>query len=126
MASLWRHSNLTLFKYNDEKPRPNQALSDWNRHIESPKCGYYINGVKLSDLRNGKPFFNPLYPEKNDDPNDTIEKFFKEQLFKNYNGDKKEELVKETLTQFHQTGLQHATNFNTKLLSTNSLKCSDP
>ncbi|MCL9683945.1 hypothetical protein [Legionella maioricensis] len=114
--SFWKYSNLTLFKYNDAKPRDIQSLSDWNRLITAPdKCEYYINGTKLSDLRQ-----EPFVSRKE------LKEFFKTTLFSQYKGDKLDALLENALDNFHQTGLQHATNFNTNLVSSNSVKCTDP
>lgn len=115
-ASYWKHSNLTLFAYKAEKPREKQALSDWNRHIMIPeKCGYYINGVKLSDLRH-EPFKD----------REEMKDFFKAVLFSKYKGERLDELVESALFHFHQAGLQHTTNFCTNNITRNQLKCSDP
>lgn len=79
MRSRHTYRNLNFFSYDSiETAKTSQqgerTLSDWNRHVRAGKqCGYYINGVQLSEMVKNKPFATVQ----------ELENFYKKNLFTN-------------------------------------------
>lgn len=110
----WEHKNLNFFSYNSgETMRTAEAgtatLSDWNRHVRANEsCPYFINGVKLSDLRDqmlkegkcDKLEFSSV---------EDLKSFFKEYIFKNLSSEEADLAAEHASLQCHQAGIQHAT-----------------
>lgn len=114
MADIWKKRNQSFFGYDGGETiktaeAGKRTLNDWNRHIiAGQKCAYYINGVKLSDLR-------ASMLEKGECKQleflDTAElkEFFKSHIFKQLLPEQAELAAHHASLQCHQAGIQHAT-----------------
>lgn len=117
MGGIKSNQNLGFFTYDSKKVASaaaagEQTLRDWNRQVVSKKCDYFINGVKLSDLRAS------IVKEKPDatlefKDTEELKEFFKEFLFKDLEPEQAEIAATHALLQWHQWGILHATHQHT-------------
>lgn len=114
MADIKTNSNLNFFSYDNKKvvsaaDAGKQTLSDWNRHIAAgERCSYFINGVKLSELRENMLKEGACQHLEFADPAELIQ-FFKDYLFKDLSTEQAEISAAQAILQWHQSGIQHAT-----------------
>ena len=91
MQERHKHRNLNFFSYDSQKAvegahAGTRTLSDWNRQISAGEgCVYYINGVKLSKLRERKTVVNGREQSQFAEFENVAElkKFYKKNLFNN-------------------------------------------
>jgi hypothetical protein len=108
MTGFWQYNALDKFQFNPEEGRDTrvisgeQALSDWNREIDSGEnTQIFIDGKSISSIRNGEKFSSV----------EEVNNFFITTLFLKISDEGiKEKLAKESLLIFHQGGLPFASH----------------
>lgn len=114
MAGDKTNSNLNFFSYDNKKAvstadAGKQTLTDWNRHIiVGERCGYFINGVKLSELRATMLAKGACQQLEFIDTSE-LTQFFKDYLFKDLSAEQADIAAAQAILQWHQSGIQHAT-----------------
>lgn len=110
----WEHKNLNFFSYDSDATMGTAGagtatLSDWNRHVNAQEsCPYFINGVKLSELR-AQMVKEGKCDKLEFSSVDELKRFFKEYIFKNLSPDEADLAAEHASLQCHQAGIQHAT-----------------
>ncbi|MCR9191875.1 MAG: hypothetical protein NXI01_04375 [Gammaproteobacteria bacterium] len=107
-SQFWTHRSTELFAnfapknlFDNDADAAERTFSDWNRLIESKaKCSYYINGKRLSDLRDNQPFADMQ----------EFKTFLRDQLLANYSQNDQEKMLGMLLSFGYQAALPHATN----------------
>ena len=109
MTGFWQYNALEKFHFNPEEGKDDrvisgkQALSDWNREIDSGEnTQIFIDGKSISSVRNGKKFSGV----------EELINFFIENLFLKISDEElKGNLAKKSLLIFHQGGLPFASHY---------------
>lgn len=119
MPGSSNHINMSFFSYDGEKTistadAGSRTLVDWNRHVTADKtCGYFINGVPLSDIR-AQSLKDGACQQLEFADLAELKLFFKDHLFKNLDEERAELAVTQASLQWHQAGIQHATYQHTR------------
>lgn len=115
MVDLWKHRNQGFFSYNGKETilkseAGKVAVKDWNRQVNAgDKCGYFINGIKLSDLR-AQMLKNGECKQLEFAGRADLRRFFRTHLFKDLSPAKARIAAEHASLQFAH-GIQHATYY---------------
>jgi len=107
-SQYWTHRSTELFKdyapknlFDNDAEAAEKTFRDWNRLIKSKQeCSYYINGKRLSDLRDNKQFADMQ----------EFKTFLRDELLANYSESDQEKMLGMLLSFGYQAALPHATN----------------